>query len=88
MMYEISKEAFKQRIENPLNFAFVNTSESIEGIEATEVSSLKKDQNILIFSLDSSNQEPSKLAQKLDSEGFQFVYFYEGSIEDKAFVLK
>ena len=88
MMYEISKEAFKQRVENPLNFAFVNTSESIEGIESTEISSLKKDQNILIFSLDCQNREPSKLANKLESEGFEFVYFYEGSVEDKAFVLK
>lgn len=98
MNYEIPREAFKQRLEDRLNFVFVSTVpadrsqvkfENIEhigyGSDFKQTFSSKfpnKNQNIILFSLDKGDRNPEKASQELADMGYHFVYFYMGSPDD------
>lgn len=96
MKYEIPREAFKQRLENRLNFVFIDleagkSSVNFENVEQMsygpqfrEDFSAKfsnKSQNIILYSMN-GNDVPEKAAQDLTDAGYQFVYFYKGNSED------
>jgi hypothetical protein len=97
-MYEISREAFKQRLEERLNFVFVDLVPSdkslvkFENIEHLGYGPQFKDQflskfpnktqNIVLFSMNKGDNSPEQAAQDLAEAGYNFVYFYKGSPED------
>ncbi|MGE3609889.1 MAG: hypothetical protein AB7I27_09920 [Bacteriovoracaceae bacterium] len=98
MKYEIPREAFKQRLEDRLNFVFVdllpaekspakyeNTVHIQYGAQfKSEFASQypNKNQNIVLFSLQKGDESPAKAANDLSEQGYNFVYFYSGSPED------
>lgn len=98
MNYEIPRESFKQRLEDRLNFVFVDllaadkTPAKYENVEhmnygqefKTSFSSKfpNKNQNIIIYSLQKGDRTPEKAAQDLTDLGYNFVYFYLGSPGD------
>jgi hypothetical protein len=98
MKYEIPREAFKQRLEDRLNFVFVDlqpTSSStmkFENIEQlsygpqfkTEFSAKypSKTQNVVLYSMKKGDEAPAHAADELAAMGYQFVYFYTGSADD------
>lgn len=98
MKYEIPREAFKQRLEDRLNFVFVDllpaekTPAKFENVVhlnygaqfATEFSTQfpNKNQNVIVFSLQKGDENPAKAADELSSAGYNFVYYYNGSSED------
>ncbi len=96
MKYEIPREAFKQRLENRLNFVFVdlqsgNSSVNFENVEklsygpgfkdAFSAKFPNKSQNVILYTMNGDGV-PAKAAQDLSEAGYQFVYFYNGSKED------
>jgi hypothetical protein len=99
MKYEIPREAFKQRLEERMNFVFVDllpaekTPVKFENVVhinydsqfKTQFSSQfpNKNQNIVIYSLDKNDISPSKAADELAELGYNFVYYYMGSSEDE-----
>ncbi|HXH32495.1 MAG TPA: hypothetical protein VNJ01_16970 [Bacteriovoracaceae bacterium] len=98
MKYEIPREAFKQRLEDRLNFIIVD----LVPAESTPVkfenaiflkygSDFKKsfseqypnkNQNIILYSLKSGDDSPRTAADDLAELGYNFVYFYKGSPQD------
>lgn len=98
MNYEIPREAFKQRLENRLNFVFVDllsvekTPVKFENVVhinystqfKTDFSSQfpNKNQNVVIFSLQKGDETPAQAANDLTELGYHFVYFYNGSPDD------
>ncbi len=96
MMYEISKEAFKQRLENKLNFVFVNIGkDTIDGLEGNVhmaysnqfVSQFtgkysNKNQNIILFSLNKEEENLKNAASELAHNGYKFIYYYYGQPHD------
>ncbi len=95
MKYEIPREAFKQRLEDRMNFIFVDLSNAqvkYENIETltygpqfkTEFAAkhTNKSQNVLIFSMKKGDEAPSHAADDLSALGYQFVYYYVGSADD------
>jgi hypothetical protein len=98
MNYEIPREAFKQRLEDRLNFVFVNVLpenrspvkfENIENIiygstfkEKFTAKYPNKSQNIILYSLEKGDRDPEKAAQELSDLGYHFVYYYMGSPDD------
>lgn len=98
MNYEIPREAFKQRLEDRMNFVLVDLLpadrtpvkyENIEhmnyGPDFKQTFSSKypnKTQNIILFSLEKGDRNPEKAAQELTDLGYHFVYFYHGSADD------
>jgi hypothetical protein len=94
MKYEIPREAFKQRLENRLNFVFVDLSGqgkfentltlSYGNSFKTEFASKypNKTQNIVLFSLKKGDEAPAAAATDLAEAGYKFVYFYKGTPED------
>jgi hypothetical protein len=98
MKYEIPREAFKQRLEERMNFVFVDllaaerTPVKFENVVHINYSSQFKDQfisqfpdrhqNIVVYSLQKGDDAPSRAATELAEAGYQFVYFYCGSPED------
>lgn len=98
MKYEISRESFKQRLEDRLNFVFVdllpadrskikfeNAVHLNYGPSFTSEFSSKypnKAQNVILYSLQKGDETPAKAAQDLADQGYHFVYFYNGSPED------
>lgn len=98
MKYEIPREMFKQRLEDRLNFVFVDllpadrTPVKFENVEhmnyssqfKTEFSSKfpNKAQNVLVYSLQKGDDAPAKAAQDLAELGYHFVYFYNGTADD------
>ena len=98
MKYEIPREMFKQRLEDRLNFVFVDLLpagkspvkfENVININyssqfKTEFSSEypNKNQNVLLYSLQKDDDAPSRAANDLSEMGYQFVYFYNGSADD------
>lgn len=98
MNYEIPREMFKQRLEERLNFVFIDLlPENKSPVKFENVvniaygSSFKNDfsgkypnknQNIILYSLDKSDESPARAAQDLKELGYNFVYFYKGSKED------
>ncbi len=98
MKYEIPREAFKQRLEDRLNFVFVdlqpaNSSpvkfENIDHLNygpqfKSEFSAKypNKAQNVVIYSMKKGDEGPAHAADDLAALGYQFVYFYTGSADD------
>jgi hypothetical protein len=90
MKYEIPREAFKQRLENRLNFVLVDllpvekTPVRFENVVNMSYSSnFKSDfsskypdkkQNIILYSLEKNDQTPAKAASELEELGYHFVY--------------
>lgn len=98
MKYEIPREAFKQRLEDRLNFVLVDllpverTPVKFENVVHLNYSAQfksefaakypNKAQNVLVYSLQKGDQAPAQAAQDLADLGYHFVYFYNGSPED------
>lgn len=98
MKYEIPREAFKQRLEERLNFVFVDllpadrTPVKFENVIHMNYSSgfknefssqfPNKSQNVVLYSLQKGDDAPSKAAADLAELGYHFVYYYNGSPED------
>jgi hypothetical protein len=96
MNYEISREMFKQRLEDKLNFVFIDVSarplKLVEGCETLAFSNQFADQiqkkypnknsNILLFSFYPEDSQPTQAAEALTQAGYNFVYFYSGSDQD------
>lgn len=98
MKYEIPREAFKQRLEDRLNFVFIDllpedkTPAKFENVVHMKYSSEfknefaaqfpNKNQNVVIFSLNTGDENPSHAADDLASMGYNFVYYYQGTPDD------
>lgn len=94
MMYEVSKEIFKQRLCNKHNFAIVDLQAAghFDGVEHIahddsftsnfEAKYPNKAQNVLLFSLMDGDESPKKAAEKLQNAGYHFVYYYRGEKSD------
>lgn len=98
MKYEIPREAFKQRLEDRLNFVFVDllsadrTPVKYENVEhinysanfKSEFSSKfpNKNQNVVLYSLKKGDEAPSLAANDLADLGYNFVYYYSGTADD------
>lgn len=98
MNYEIPREMFKQRLEERLNFVFVDlvpenkTLVKFENIvhlnygqqfkQEFSVKYPNKNQNVVLFSLEKGDESPERAAQDLKDLGYNFVYFYRGSDKD------
>ncbi len=98
MKYEIPREAFKQRLEDRLNFVFVDLlAEDKTPVKFENVVHLNyganfksefatqfpsKTQNVILYSLKKGDENPAKAADDLEQLGYHFVYFYNGSAED------
>ena len=98
MKYEIPREAFKQRLEERLNFVLVDlapvdsTNAKLDDIvqlnygehfkEQFSSKFPSKTQNILLYSLKKDDYSPAKAADELAELGYHFVYYYNGSPED------
>lgn len=98
MKYEISREAFKQRLEERLNFVFVDllpedrTPVKYENVVHINYSTQFKDQfssqypnknqNVIVYSLQNGDDAPSQAANDLAEAGYNFVYFYRGTPDD------
>lgn len=98
MKYEIPREAFKQRLEDRMNFVFVDLLSSDRspakfenvinigyGPEFKNQFSTQipnKNQNIVLFSLQKGDETPSKAANDLAEMGYNFVYYYQGTPDD------
>jgi hypothetical protein len=98
MKYEIPREMFKQRLEDRLNFVFVDllpadrTPVKFENVEHISYSSNfktefaakypNKAQNVVLYSLQKGDDAPGKAANDLAELGYHFVYFYNGTSDD------
>ena len=98
MKYEIPREAFKQRLEERLNFVFVDllpadrTPAKFENVVHINYSSQfktefatqypNKNQNVVVYSLQKGDEAPAKAANDLAEAGYNFVYFYNGTPDD------
>ena len=98
MKYEISRESFKQRLEDRLNFVFVDlvsaerTPAKFENaVHITYSAQFKtdfpskypnKNQNVVLYSLQKGDETPAKAADDLAALGYNFVYYYKGTPED------
>ncbi|MBA2403336.1 MAG: hypothetical protein H0V66_01085 [Bdellovibrionales bacterium] len=98
MKYEIPREMFKQRLEDRLNFVFVDllpadrTPVKFNDVVHINYSSQFKNdfssqypnkaQNVVLFSLQKGDDAPAKAAQDLAELGYHFVYFYNGTSDD------
>ncbi len=98
MKYEIPREMFKQRLEDRLNFVFVDllpadrTPVKFKDIEHINYTSEFKDQfaakypnksqNVMLFSLQKGDDAPARAANDLAELGYNFVYYYNGTAED------
>jgi hypothetical protein len=98
MKYEIPREAFKQRLEDRLNFVFVDllpadrTPVKFENVIHINYSSQfkqefssqfpNKNQNVVLYSLQKGDDAPAKAANDLAELGYNFVYYYNGSSDD------
>jgi hypothetical protein len=98
MKYEIPREMFKQRLEDRLNFVFVDllpadrTPVKFENVEHINYSSQfknefsqkypNKTQNVMLFSLQKGDDAPARAANDLADLGYHFVYYYNGTSDD------
>jgi hypothetical protein len=98
MKYEIPREMFKQRLEDRLNFLFVDllpadrTPVKFENVDHINYSSKfknefsakypNKTQNVMLFSLQKGDDAPGKAANDLAELGYHFVYYYNGTADD------
>lgn len=97
MNYEIPREMFKQRLEDRLNFVFVDLLGDRSPVKFENVVNMpygsqfktefaaqypNKAQNVLLYSLQKGDDAPSKAAHDLKELGYHFVYFYNGTADD------
>jgi hypothetical protein len=98
MKYEIPREAFKQRLEDRLNFVFVDllpadkTPVKFENVVHMNYTSQfktefttqypNKNQNVVLYSLAKGDDAPAKAAEDLDQAGYNFVDYYSGTPDD------
>jgi hypothetical protein len=98
MKYEIPREMFKQRLEDRLNFVFVDlvpaekTPVTFENVVHINYGSNfkaefaakypNKNQNVVVYSLQKGDEAPAKAAHELQNLGYNFVYFYNGTPDD------
>ena len=98
MKYEIPREMFKQRLEDRLNFVFVDllpadrTPVKFENVDHINYSSQfknefsqkypNKTQNVMLFSLQKGDDAPARAANDLADLGYHFVYYYNGTSDD------
>jgi len=98
MVYEIPREMFKQRLEDRLNFIFIDlvpadrTLVKFENIDQINFSTQfknefaakypNKTQNVMLFSLQKGDDAPAKAANELSDLGYHFVYYYNGTADD------
>ena len=97
MKYEISREMFKQRLEDRLNFVFIDLvgDNSVVKFKDIEYSAYthdfknqftakypNKNQNVILFSLNRGDSNPATAAHELSILGYNFVYYYKGSADD------
>jgi hypothetical protein len=98
MKYEIPREMFKQRLEDRLNFVFVDllpadrTPVKFENVEHINYSSKfksefeakypNKAQNVVLYSLQKGDDAPGRAANDLEELGYHFIYFYNGTSDD------
>ena len=98
MKYEIPREAFKQRLEDRLNFVFVDllpadkTPVKFENVVHMNYTSQfktefttqypNKNQNVVLYSLAKGDDAPAKAAEDLAQAGYNFVYYYSGTPDD------
>lgn len=98
MNYEISREAFKQRLMSRLNFVFIDllpadrTPAKFENVVNINYGAEfknqfgsqfpNKNQNVVLYSLQKGDDAPAKAAKDLKDAGYNFVYFYSGTPED------
>jgi hypothetical protein len=98
MKYEISRESFKQRLEDRLNFVFVDllpaerTPVNFPNVVHMNYSSQfkkeflsefpNKNQNVVLYSLQKGDEAPAKAADDLAASGYNFIYYYNGTNDD------
>lgn len=98
MKYEIPREAFKQRLEDRLNFVFIDllpadrTPVQFKDVVHMNYSSSfknefssqypNKNQNVVVYSLQKGDEAPARAADDLAAAGYNFVYFYNGTPDD------
>lgn len=97
MKYEIAREMFKQRLEDRLNFVFIDLAGDkspvkFENIESMAYSSdfknafsgkyPNKNQNVVLYSLNKGDNSPATAANELSDLGYNFIYYYKGSNDD------
>jgi hypothetical protein len=98
MKYEIPREMFKQRLEERLNFVLIDlvpadkTPVKFENVVhinyganfKTEFSNQypNKNQNVVVYSLNKGDETPAQAAEDLQTLGYNFVYFYNGTADD------
>ena len=98
MKYEIPREMFKQRLEDRLNFVFVDllpadrTPVKYDNVDHINYSSNfknefstkypNKSQNVMLYSMQKGDDAPAMAAQDLADLGYHFVYFYNGTADD------
>lgn len=98
MKYEISRESFKQRLEDRLNFVLVDlqpedrTPVKFANVVHINYSSQfkndfpaqypNKNQNVVLYSLQKGDANPAQAAEELSSLGYNFVYYYNGTPDD------
>lgn len=98
MKYEIPREAFKQRLEDRLNFVLVDllpsdrTPVKFENVEHINYTSQfkaefsqkfpNKNQNVIVYSLQKGDDAPMRAANDLAELGYNFVYYYNGTPDD------
>jgi hypothetical protein len=98
MKYEIPREVFKQRLEDRMNFIFVDLlPEDKTPVRFQNITHLNysqdfktqfsnqfpnKNQNIVVYSLIKGDESPARAASELAELGYNFVYYYCGTAED------
>lgn len=97
MKYEIPREMFKQRLEDRLNFVFIDLAGEGSLVKFKDVEFVaygpefktnfetkypNKAQNVVLYSLTKGDNNPAKAAQELQNLGYHFVYFYKGTPDD------
>jgi hypothetical protein len=98
MIYEISKEMFKQKLHKPVNFKFVHLAPSaVEHDKFNDFPNIpfdgqflgkfketigEKESNILLFNF-SDREQLEKATEALKNDGYLNVYFFAGSQGDE-----
>ena len=98
MKYEISRESFKQRLEDRMNFVFVSLQTEDKSPAKYENAVYmnfgpnfkndfsgkypNKNQNVILYSLQKGDNSPAEAANALEEAGYNFVYFYKGTPDD------
>lgn len=97
MKYEIPREMFKQRLEDRLNFVFVDLAGDKTPVKLENIESIgytadfknafsgkypNKNQNVVLYSLNKGDNNPAVAAGELADLGYNFVYYYKGTPDD------